>query len=89
MALQNLDPRDVPPESQFLLEFDIDDLAEGDVNRQEQWIRAMQAARVAGMRRRGRRQRWQQTPRRLRRHNDPPTRLSATLSPSNSLLRDC
>ena len=52
--LQNLDPRDIPEESKFLLEFDIDDLAEGDIHRQEQWILAMQAARVAGMRVRGR-----------------------------------
>jgi hypothetical protein len=36
--LHSLDPDDMPKESQFLLDFDIDDLAEGDVFRQEQWI---------------------------------------------------
>ena len=58
--LHSLDPRDVPEESQFLLDFDIDDLAEGDIHRQEQWIFAMKAARVAGMRRRGRSKRCRQ-----------------------------
>lgn len=47
--LHSLDPDDVPKESQFLLDFDIDDLAEGDIFRQEQWIIAMRAARRAGM----------------------------------------
>jgi hypothetical protein len=54
----SLDPADVPKESQFLLNFDIDDLAEGDIFRQEQWILAMRAACRAGMRARGRSRRW-------------------------------
>lgn len=43
---------EVPAESQFLLDFDfdIDDLAEGDISNQEHWILAMRAARTAGMR---------------------------------------
>jgi hypothetical protein len=72
--LHSLDPDDVPRESQFLLDFDIDDLAEGDVFRQEQWIIAMRAARRAGMRARGRSRRWSTRPRRLRRRHDPPLR---------------
>jgi hypothetical protein len=52
--LHSLDSDDVPKESQFLLDFDIDDLAEGDIFLQEQWIIAMRAAHRAGMRARGR-----------------------------------
>ena len=69
-GLQALDPRDVPPESAFLLDFDPADLAESDISKQEQWILAMQAARKAGMMIRGRRRRWQQTRRRLCRRHD-------------------
>jgi hypothetical protein len=72
--LHSLNPDDVPKESQFLLDFDIDDLAEGDIFRQEQWIIAMRAARRAGMRARGRSRRWSTRPRRLRRRHDPPLR---------------
>jgi hypothetical protein len=53
--LQAMDPEDVPPESAFLLEFDIDSLTSADINKQEQWIMAMQAARKAGVRCQGRR----------------------------------
>ena len=50
------------------------DLTELDISKQEQWIMAMQAARKAGMRIRGRRRRWQHSRRRLRRRHDPPLR---------------
>jgi hypothetical protein len=40
------------------LDFDIDDLAEGDNANQEHWILAMRAACIAGMRVRGRRVHW-------------------------------
>jgi hypothetical protein len=73
--LHALDPSEVPEESRFLLDFDIDDLAEGDVANQEHWILAMRAARVAGMRVRGRRVRWAKLPKRRRRKHDPPTRV--------------
>jgi hypothetical protein len=52
--LQSMDPTEVPAESQFLLNFDIDDLAEGDIANQEHWILAMRAVGIAGMRVRGR-----------------------------------
>ena len=73
--LHSLDPSEVPEESRFLLDFDIDDLAEGDVAKQEHWILAMRAARVAGMRVQGRRVRWAKLPKRRRRRHDPPTRV--------------
>ena len=78
--LQALDPSDVPPESRFLLDFDISDLAEGDINRQELWISAMRAARIAGVRKQNRKKRWQSSTRRVRRRHDPPTRA---FRPSN------
>lgn len=87
--LHALDPRDVPEESQFLLDFDIDDLAEGDINRQEQWILAMQAARIAGMKTRGRSIRWAKTRRRLRRRrHDPPQRVFRMKTPEEAALHD-
>jgi hypothetical protein len=52
--LQAMEPDDVPPESAFLFEFDIDSLSAADINKQEQWIMAMQAARKAGVCRQGR-----------------------------------
>lgn len=73
--LHSMDPTEVPEESRFLLDFDIDDLAEGDVANQEHWILAMRAARVAGMRVQGRRVRWAKLPKRRRRRHDPPTRV--------------
>lgn len=72
--LHSLSPDDVPEESRFLLDFDIDDLAEGDITAQEHWILAMKAARKAGMRAQGRRVRWASLPKRRRRRHDPPTR---------------
>jgi hypothetical protein len=36
--LHSLYPSEVPKESRFLLDFDIEDLAEGDVANQEHWI---------------------------------------------------
>jgi hypothetical protein len=73
--LHAMDPAEVPAESQFLLNFDIDDLAEGDITNQEHWILAMRAARIAGMRARGRQARRAKQPRRLRRRHAPPTRV--------------
>jgi hypothetical protein len=65
--LHSLDPSEVPEESRFLLDFDIDDLAEGDIENQEHsWI--------AGMRVRGRKVRWAKLPKRRQRRHDPPTR---------------
>jgi hypothetical protein len=43
-------PDEVPAESRFLLDFDPYDLAEGDISKQERWILAMRAARIAVMR---------------------------------------
>jgi hypothetical protein len=48
--------------SRFLLDFDIDDLAEGDIANQEHWILAMRAARIAAMRVRGSKVRWAKLP---------------------------
>ena len=58
IKLQALDPSDVPPESRFLLDFDVSDLAEGDIGRQELWISTMRAARIAGVRQQNRKKRW-------------------------------
>jgi hypothetical protein len=68
---------EVPAESQFLLDFDfdIDDLAEGDISNQEHWILAMRAAWTAGMRIQGRRARWAKKTRGLRRGHDPPQQV--------------
>jgi hypothetical protein len=71
--LQAMDPDDIPPESAFLLDFDIDSLGAADINKQEQWIMAMQAARKAGVRRQGRRLRWKKTKRRVLRRT--PTQV--------------
>lgn len=86
--LHSLDPADVPKESQFLLDFDIDDLAEGDIFRQEQWILAMRAARRAGMRARGRSRRWSTRPRRLRRRHDPPLRAFRPVDTASDIMHD-
>jgi hypothetical protein len=40
--LQHMDPKDIPEESQFLLEFDME---------QEYWLAAIKAARLAGLQR--------------------------------------
>jgi hypothetical protein len=86
--LHDLAPEDVPEESRFLLDFDPDDLAEGDIPNQEHWILAMRAARIAGMRTRGRRVRWAKLPRRLRRRHDPPLRPFSSKSPEELLSED-
>lgn len=41
---------DIPPESKFLLDCDLDDLKAADNDHQEQWIDAILAARKAGLR---------------------------------------
>jgi hypothetical protein len=81
-------PDEVPAESRFLLDFDPDDLAEGDISRQEHWILAMRAARIAGMRVQGRRVRWGKLPRRRRCHHDPPTRVFETPSLADTLAKE-
>jgi hypothetical protein len=86
--LHSLDPADVPKESQFLLDFDIDDLAEGDIFRQEQWILAMRAARRAGMRARGRSRRWSTRPRRLRRRHNPPLHAFRPVDTASDIMHD-
>ena len=78
--LHSLSPEYVPKESRVLLDFDINDLAEGDISAQEHWILAMQAARKAGMRAQGHRVRWASLPKRHRRCHDPPTRPFHSLS---------
>jgi hypothetical protein len=67
--LHSLSHEDVPEESRFLLDFDIDidDLAEGDISAQEHWI-------LAGMQAQGCRVRWASLPKRCQRHHYPPTR---------------
>lgn len=67
--LHSLDPTEVPEESRFLLDFDINDLAEGDIANQEHRILAMRAARVAGMC-----VQWAKLPKRRSRCQDAPTR---------------
>jgi hypothetical protein len=75
--LHSMDPEEVPKESRFLLDFNPEDLAESDISKQEHWILAMRAARMAGMRACGRKLRWAKSPQRLRRRHDPPSqRLS-------------
>ena len=69
--LQSLDPADVPADSRFLLDFNIDDLAEGDIGMQEEWIYAITSARKAGMRAQRRSISWSQRPRRLRQPRRP------------------
>jgi hypothetical protein len=86
--LHSMVPDEVPAESRFLLDFDPDDLAEGDISRQEHWILAMRAARIAGMRVQGRQVRWGKLPRRRRRHNDPPTRVFETPSLADTLAKE-
>jgi hypothetical protein len=52
--LHSFDPSNVPKESHFFLDFDIDDLAEDNIYKPEQRILAMRAACTAGMQARGR-----------------------------------
>jgi hypothetical protein len=86
--LHSMATDEVPEESKFLLDFDPDDLAEGDISNQEHWILAMRAARVAGMRTRGRQVRWAKLPRHLRRRHDPPTRPFQHRTVAESVQRD-
>ena len=44
------DPSQVPPESQFLLEFDTDALCQSHFETQQYWVAATQAAVKAGSR---------------------------------------
>jgi hypothetical protein len=74
-CLHSMDPSDIPEESKFLLDFDIDDLAECDIANQEHWIIAMRAARTAGVRAQGRRVRWATLPKRRRRHRAPTSHV--------------
>lgn len=60
--LHSMDPSDILEESKFLLDFDMDDPAEGDIANQEHWIIAMRAARTASVRAQGRRVRWSNLP---------------------------
>ena len=57
----------VPSESQFLFEFDIDELRSSDASHHEHWIAAIKAARRAGLRLRRLNLRHNQTAQRLRR----------------------
>ena len=41
---------DVPPDSQFLLDCDVEELRNSDTSHQEHWIAAIKAARKAGLR---------------------------------------
>jgi len=81
--LHALAPEEVPEESRFLLDFDPEDLAEGDISTQEHWILAMRAARIAGMRTRGRRVQWAKMPR-----HDPPSQPFRSKSVEEALRDD-
>lgn len=85
--LHEMDPSEVPEESKFLLDFDIDDLAESDITNQEHWIIAMRAARIAGMRVRGRSVRWASLPKRRRKHRAPPSRVFTSLTVREEVLQ--
>ena len=78
-----MDPLEVPAESQFQLDLNINDLAEGNISNQEHWIMAMRAGRIAGMRVRGQKVRWASLPKCRRWLHDPPTEAFQT-----SLLQD-
>ena len=86
--LHALDPSQIPEESRFLLDFDVDDLAEGDIANQEHWIIAVKAARIAGMRKQRRSLRWKALPKKKRKRRDPPTRVFATEPLAVTLQRD-
>ena len=49
-TLVDLDPREIPEDSRFLLEFDHDRLCKSDLETQLYWVRAVKAARRAGRR---------------------------------------
>ena len=86
--LHSLDPSQIPEESRILLDFDVDDLAEGDIANQEHWITAVKAARIAGMWKQRRSLRWKALPRKKRRRRDLPTRVFATEPLATTLQRD-
>lgn len=85
--LHALDPDMIPEESKFLLDFDPDDLAEGDISNQEHWIIAVKAARVAGMRKQGHSRRWRLRPKKKRQHR-LPTRVFPVVSLRETLLTE-
>ena len=84
--LDSLDPSQIPEESRFLLDFDVDYLAEGDIANQEHWIIAVKAAHIAGMRKQRRSQWW--LPKKKRKRRAPPTRVFATDDVVDTLRRD-
>jgi len=49
-TLADTAPEEVPPESKFLLEFDLDRLCDAPLENQQYWVHAMKAARCAGQR---------------------------------------
>ena len=49
-TLADTDPKKIPPDSKFLLEFDFDRLCEADLEHQQYWIYVIKAARKAGWR---------------------------------------
>ena len=46
-SLSNIPAHEIPDESRFLLDIDTNSLAEGDLESQEYWVQAMEAARAA------------------------------------------
>lgn len=85
--LHSMDPSDISEENKFLLGFGIDDLAEGDITNQEQWIIAMRAARTAGVHAQGHRVRWTKLPKYRRRHRAPRSRVFVTQSNQEAVLQ--
>ena len=67
-TLMETQPHELPKESEFLLEMDMDRLCSSDIDHQKYWIYAMKAARKAGRRmaRRGKRAKGYYERRRLR-----------------------
>jgi hypothetical protein len=89
--LHDLPATEVPKESQFLLDCDIDELRSADTSYQEHWIAAMKSARTAGLRLRrlslrqtpqnnSPRQRLHQRLRRSRRTNHPSPQARSHIS---------
>lgn len=60
-VLHDTAPHELPTESRFLLEFDLDEMCNADLDKQQYWVHSMKAARKAGRRtaRRGARGRQQ------------------------------
>ena len=84
--LHAMDASEIPEESKFLLDFNIDDLAEGDIANQEHWIIAMRAARTAGIRTKNRSVRWAKLPKRCRKHRLPPSCVFVTQTNREAVL---